>query len=233
LQQTGLLTPNTDEDLMDQALIHSIFYIFAALGLFCALMVISQNNPVRCVLFLVATFFCSAILWMLTGAEFLSLILVLVYVGAVMTLFLFIVMMLNIDVATQQSNLMRYLPFGLILVALLTGLLMVAAPANTFVETKTPEAKTLQSSSELVPVTNNKPMPAPSNTEALGLVLYTDYFLAFELAAIILLVAIVSAITLTHRVIKRSKRQDIKKQIMTEPVDRLMIVSMPSEKEGN
>ena len=111
---------------MHELLNQVVFYVFAALAVGSALMVISENNPVRCVLFLVLTFFASSVLWILVEAEFLALILVLVYVGAVMTLFLFVVMMLNIDIESMKSHFIRYLPFGLIIVALLVGLLMVA-----------------------------------------------------------------------------------------------------------
>jgi len=206
-----------------------IFYVFAGLTILSALLVITQNNPVRCVLFLVLAFFASSVLWILAEAEFLALILVLVYVGAVMTLFLFVVMMLNIDIESMKSHFVRYLPFGFILVALLTGLLMVALPQNSF-----------KSGVEMAVVVNNiagnivpeGAVSAPvSNTEALGLVLYTDYVFAFELAAVILLVAIIAAITLVHRnTPKRSKRQDVVRQIMTRPEDRLSLHKMKSEK---
>ena len=219
---------------MHDLLIQIIFYVFAVLAVGSALMVISQNNPVRCVLFLVLTFFASAGIWILAEAEFLALILVLVYVGAVMTLFLFVVMMLNIDVESIKGHLMRYLPFGLILVALLTGLLLVAIPVDSFkpqshavVESKFVGSQLINSAATPGSLVTNE---AVSNTEALGLVLYTDYFLAFELAAVILLVAIVSAITLVHRGAVRSKKQDIKKQIMTRSKDRVQLISMKSEK---
>lgn len=219
---------------MHDLLVQVIFYIFSALAVGSALMVISQNNPVRCVLFLVLTFFASAILWLLVEAEFLALILVLVYVGAVMTLFLFVVMMLNIDVESIKTHLMRYLPFGLIIVALLTGLLMVAIPADSFKgngevqqSSHTADSQLLDASAPSNVTTSNDNV---SNTEALGLVLYTDYLLAFELAAAILLVAIVSAITLVHRGAIRSKRQNIKEQLMTRAQDRVQLVNMKSEK---
>lgn len=220
---------------MHELLIQVIFYIFAAIAVGSALMVISQNNPVRCVLFLVLTFFASSILWILMEAEFLALILVLVYVGAVMTLFLFVVMMLNIDLESMKSHFIRYLPFGLILVALLTGLLMVAIPADSFKPAMATGTNTNIPGSLLLdaPVQNTVMDPQPeqlSNTEALGMVLYTDYFLAFELAAVILLVAIVSAITLVHRGAVRSRRQDITQQIMTRSEDRVTLISMKSEK---
>ena len=221
---------------MNDLLIQVIFYIFAAIAVFSALMVISQNNPVRCVLFLVLTFFASSVLWILVEAEFLALILVLVYVGAVMTLFLFVVMMLNIDTESIKAHLIRYLPFGLIIVALLVGLLITAVPAdsfksrvanqnNNFVTQSQLQTNILQSSA--TPIVINTRI---SNTEALGLVLYTDYLLAFELAAILLLVAIISAITLVHQGAVGSKRQNIIQQIMTRSEDRVKLISMKSEK---
>lgn len=212
---------------MHELLPQIIFYVFAGLTLMSALMVVTQNNPVRCVLFLVLAFFTSAVLWMLVQAEFLALILVLVYVGAVMTLFLFVVMMLNIDIASMRKHFIRYLPFGLILVAFLTGLLMTAIPAGTFktgVELAVAVDKAVENT--YVPegvVTDAKPL---TNTEALGMVLYTDYVFAFELAAVILLVAIVAAITLVHRNPIRSKRQNIVNQIMTKPEDRIKLLHM-------
>lgn len=218
---------------MHELLIQTVFYVFAALTVGSALMVITQNNPVRCVLFLVLTFFTSAALWLLVEAEFLALILVLVYVGAVMTLFLFVVMMLNIDIELLKSRFKRYLPLGLILVALLTGLLMVAIPEGTFkshVETREMmTSTTLQT--DVVSQRSSKPLVSNgSNTEALGMVLYTDYFLAFELAAVLLLVAIVSAITLVHRGARHSKRQDVKQQIMTRRRDRVELINLKAEK---
>jgi NADH-quinone oxidoreductase subunit J len=205
-------------DLLPQV----IFYLFAGLTIIAALMVITQNNPVRSVLFLVLAFFTSAVLWLLAQAEFLALILILVYVGAVMTLFLFVVMMLNIDIESTKKNLIRYLPFGLILVALLVGLLLKAVPGDLF-RTSVELAK----ESETVLY---EPILPTSNTEALGMVLYTDYMFAFELAAVILLVAIIAAITLVHRKPIRSKRQNIVQQIMTQRSDRVKLVKMKSEK---
>lgn len=219
---------------MHDSLIQFVFYVFAAIAVGSALMVITQNNPVRCVLFLVLTFFASAVLWMLAEAEFLALILVLVYVGAVMTLFLFVVMMLNIDTESIKGHIIRYLPFGLIFVALFTALLMSTISTDTFKSQVEVHPDTMIAGSQLIEANSESdaslPQTAISNTEALGLVLYTDYFLAFELAAVILLVAIVSAITLVHRGAIRSKRQDIRQQIMTRSEDRVKLVSMKSEK---
>ncbi|APF04482.1 TPA: NADH-quinone oxidoreductase subunit J [Legionella pneumophila] len=219
---------------MHEWIIQAIFYIFALLTVLSALMVISQNNPVRCVLFLVLTFFTSAVLWILAEAEFLALILILVYVGAVMTLFLFVVMMLNIDVESMKSHLIKYLPFGLIIVALLTGLLMVAIPKDLFKNSVQIQEKPMSVNSQLMALSTQDELVSPenatSNTEKLGMVLYTDYFLAFEIAAVILLVAIVSAITLVHRGAIRSKRQDITQQIMTRRAERVKLISMKPEK---
>ncbi|WED43155.1 NADH-quinone oxidoreductase subunit J [Legionella cardiaca] len=213
---------------MHDLFLQIVFYIFAGLTLISALMVITQNNPVRCVLFLVLTFFASSVLWIIAEAEFLALILVLVYVGAVMTLFLFVVMMLNIDVESMKAHFVRYLPFGLILVALLTGLLLVAIPDEAFnkaVETKPASPATMSMEDENYVA----PLKTASNTEEIGMALYTDYVFAFELAAVLLLVAIVSAITLAHRGAVRSKRQNITKQLMTRHEDRIELIKMKSE----
>lgn len=214
---------------MHDVLIQVIFYVFSGLAIVSALMVITQNNPVRCVLFLVLTFFASAVLWLLVGAEFLALILVLVYVGAVMTLFLFVVMMLDMDTESVRSHFIRYLPFGLILVALLTGLLLISVPNAWY------KQSVATVSTNAVVVDNDLGDVAAqsiglSNTEQIGMALFTDYVYAFELAAVLLLVAIISAITLAHRGTIRSKRQNIVKQIMTRPEDRIKLISMKSEK---
>ena len=207
-----------------------VFYVFATVAVFSAVMVVTQNNPVRCVLFLVLTFFASAVLWMLQGAEFLSLILILVYVGAVMTLFLFVVMMLNIDVEVRKGHLIHYLPFGLIIVALLVGLLMIALPSKGFKTDISPSTMVGNAGVSLSMGTQAKSLNPPlSNTEQIGMVLYTDYILAFELAAMLLLVAIIAAVTLAQRHLIRSKRQDITKQLMTDSRDRIRLVSMKSE----
>lgn len=213
---------------MNDMLLQTVFYVAAGLAIGSALMVITQNNPVRCVLFLVLTFFASAILWILVQAEFLALILILVYVGAVMTLFLFVVMMLNIDVESMKSHFVRYLPFGLLFVALLTGLLMMSIPMTSFKSPIEVKSTVLATNSQLQ-IEGNVSQATISNTEALGLVLYTDYFLAFELAAVLLLVAIISAVTLVHRNLIRSKRQDIRQQIMTSRDDRVTLINMKSE----
>lgn len=213
---------------MHELLIQVIFYGFAALAVLSALMVITQNNPVRCVLFLVLTFFASSVLWIIAQAEFLALILVLVYVGAVMTLFLFVVMMLDIEVESLRGHFARYLPFGLILVALLTGLLMIALPKKAF-DTSTVE--TSQSVVYQLPTDDSDRQNELTNTQRLGMVLYTDYLLPFEMAAMLLLVAIVAAITLAHTNRIRSKRQDIREQLMTRRDERVRMVKINKDKQ--
>jgi len=192
----------------------SLFFIFAGIAIFSALMVVTLNNPVRCALFLVLAFFCSAGLWILAHAEFLALILVLVYVGAVMTLFLFVVMMLDIDIESMKRHFVRYLPLGLIIVALLVGLMITAIKPEHY-------GVTHQVASAVSSL---------SNAERLGMVLYTDYVYAFELAAVLLLIAIISAIALTNRGARHSKQQDVTKQIMTNRDDRLRVVKMKATK---
>lgn len=218
---------------MVSSMIEVFFYIFAGLAVASALMVITQNNPVRCVLFLVLTFFATSVLWLLQGAEFLSLVLILVYVGAVMTLFLFVVMMLNVDIEVRKNQLWRYIPFGLIIVALLVGLLLVAIPkgfvqlnAQTSEMAVTIAGNESAASSE----SDSQHQPALSNTEEIGAVLYTEYVYAFEIAAVILLVAIVAAVGLAQRQIRTTKRQDIKQQLMVQAKDRVQLVSMKASK---
>lgn len=190
-----------------------IFYCFASLAVLSGVMIVTQSNPVRTVLWLVFTFFCSSILWLLVNAEFLALILVLVYVGAVMTLFLFVIMMVNTDIELQQTRLLRYLPIGLLLVAVLVGLLYGTLPTMEWYQQAA-----------------NSVTAMGANTQAIGMVLYTHYVLAFEIAAVILLVAIVAAITLAHRVVPSSaKRQNIREQLMVRREDRVTLVAMRSE----
>lgn len=214
---------------MHELLLHTIFYVFSALTILSAVMVVTQNNPVRCVLFLVLAFLTSSVLWLLVKAEFLALILVLVYVGAVMTLFLFVVMMLNVDVESKRSHFFKYLPFSLVVVAVLTGLLIKAIPAGTFQTGEKLSIAVKQVVNEVV--ISGTPVPAHvmSNTEALGSVLYTDYVFAFELAAVILLVAIIAAITLVHRGAIRAKQQNVVRQIMTKRDNRVRLIKMKSE----
>ncbi len=193
-----------------------VFYFFAAVALLSAMMVITSRNPVRGVLFLVLTFFCSSVLWMLLQAEFLALVLIFVYIGAVMTLFLFVVMMLNIDLAPKKEGFVLYLPIGLIVMAMLVGLMLIAIGPEHF------------SGAQFA---NLAPVPADySNVKGLAAVLYTDYLYAFELAAVLLLVAIISAISLAFRGPQRRKVQNLKEQIAVSKQQRLKLVDLKMEK---
>lgn len=197
-------------------LLHTVlFYTFAAVLIGAAFGVILSRNPVHGVMFLVLAFFQSALLWIMAEAEFLGIILVLVYVGAVMVLFLFVVMMLDIDVESVRQGFARYAPLG-IGVALLMAFELAqliwlrsrgAAGGGSFAETA----------------------EGYNNTKALGSVLYTEYVYAFEIAAVILLLAIVAAITLTMRKRPGLKVQDIGKQVSVRSKDRLRVVKMESE----
>jgi NADH-quinone oxidoreductase subunit J len=194
----------------------AIFYFFAAILVFAGLRVITARNPVHAALFLVLAFFTAAGLWMLLEAEFLAITLVLVYVGAVMVLFLFVVMMLDINLDRLREGFWNYLP----LAGFVSALLMVEM------------ALILGSRHFGVDVMGT---PAPhaadySNTKELGRLLYTDYVYAFELAAVILLVAIVAAIALTLRRRKDSKFIDPAEQVKVKRNDRLRIVKMDAVK---
>ncbi len=194
-----------------------IFYIFAVSTVITATAVVTVKNPVHAALFLVLTFFTSAIIWMSLEAEFLAISLVLVYVGAVMVLFIFVVMMLDINIARLREGFVRYLPLGLFVAAVMLGLMLKVVTSDVFV---------LDIGSE--------PLPKPvdfSNTKALGSVLYTEYVFAFEIAAVILLVAIIAAISLTMRKRPATKYQDPTSQIRVSKADRLRIVKMPASEE--
>ena len=189
-----------------------LFYFFAIIQVLAAVRVITVKNPVHAALFLVLTFVSASALWLLLEAEFLGIVLVLVYVGAVMVLFLFVVMMLDINVAELRAGFTRYLPAGL-LVAVAMVVMMGAVLTQKIFQQEAPAPTAL----------------SESNTEALGNVLYTDYVYSFELAAVILLVAIVAAITLTMRRRPGTKHQDIAKQVRVRREDRIRLVGMKSE----
>ena len=195
-----------------------IFYFLSAILLFAGLRVITARNPVHAALYLVLAFFTAAGVWLLLEAEFLAIALVLVYVGAVMVLFLFVVMMLDINLDKLREGFWESLP-----VALPVGILMAIEMALIL--------GTKHFGVERV----SAPAPHPagySNTAELGRVLYTDYLLTFELAAIILLVAIVAAIALTLRDRKDSKFIDPADQVKVKRADRIRMVSMPAEVEA-
>jgi len=187
-----------------------LFYAFSALAILSASQVILSKNPVRAVLYLVLTFFIMGGVWLLLEAEFLAITLVLVYVGAVMVLFLFVVMMLDVDLATVRSGFTRYLPLGLcVSVLVVVGLVYAVSQGQFGLEHfKTPE-----------------PLPASySGVKHLGELLYTQYLYPFELAGILLLVAIIAAISLTFRGSRGSKAPAPDKQIQVSKKDRLRMV---------
>jgi len=195
----------------------AIFYFFSAILVFAGLRVITARNPVHAALFLVLAFFTAAGLWMLLEAEFLAIVLVLVYVGAVMVLFLFVVMMLDINLDKLREGFWDYLPIaGFVSVLLMIEMALILGSRHFGLDVMaTPEAH-----------------PADySNTKELGRLLYTDYVYAFELAAVILLVAIVAAIALTLRRRKDSKYIDPAEQVKVRRNDRLRIIKMQAEKK--
>lgn len=196
-----------------------LFYLFAAILIFAATRVITVRNPVHAVLFLVLAFFTSAALWLLLEAEFLAITLVLVYVGAVMVLFLFVVMMLDINVAPLREGFTKYLPVGVVVASLIVLEMGLVLGSRFFATTNFAE-----------PLPHS---PDYSNTKALGEVLYTNYVYPFEIAAVILLVAIIAAITLTLRQRPETKYQDPARQINVRRDERLRMVKMASEKKHN
>ena len=199
-------------------LLHTVlFYMFSIVLIGAALGVVFSKNPVHGVMFLVLAFFQSALLWMLAEAEFLAIVLVLVYVGAVMVLFLFVVMMLDINVETVRKGLGRYAPLGIgvaLLMAFELAQLIWLRSAGSV--GSGPFAETAE---------------GYNNTKALGAVLYTEHVYAFEIAAVILLLAIVAAITLTMRKRPGLKQQDIAKQVAVRAKDRIRVVKMDAEEK--
>ena len=197
-------------------IVNVLFYSFGAILVATALGVITARNPVHCALFLVFAFFNSAVIWLLLEAEFLAITLLVVYVGAVMVLWLFVVMMLDVDVTRLREGFTRYAPLGALVA------LIVIAQIGLVVY-----VRRLGLSADLVPV----PKPEGySNTAALGELLYTKYLYPFEVAAVILLVAIVAAITLTMRRRAGQKLQDINRQVAVRASDRVRIVKMDAER---
>lgn len=196
-------------------LVEILFYAFAAVLVGAGIGVITSRNPVFSALYLVLAFFTSAVIWLLLEAEFLALVLVLVYVGAVMVLFLFVVMMLDINIEELKKGFTRYAPLGAIV-----AFIMVVEIINV-VYVKRLGLDALPA----VP-----PLPEGySNTKELGAVLYTDYVYPFQVAAVILLVAIVAAIVLTMRQRTGHKVQDAAKQVAVRREDRVRIVKMKAE----
>jgi NADH-quinone oxidoreductase subunit J len=189
------------------------FYVFAGILVLASLRVITTRNPVQAALWLVLSFFTAAGIWLLLQAEFLAIALVLVYVGAVMVLFLFVVMMLDVNFDSLRRHFRSYVPIGALVGALvlLEMTLVIVGGA-------------------IGPVGGEPPAPTGSNTRALGQLIYVDYVYPFEVAAVVLLVAIVAAIALTHRQRKESKYQQPGAQVKVRRGDRVRLVKMPSEK---
>ena len=198
------------------SLVSILFYFFATVLVVSAAMVVTIRNPVKAALFLVLSFFSAACIWMTLEAEFLSIALVLVYVGAVMVLFLFVVMMLDIDVESMREGFARNLPVGALVAGVMVVEFAVVMMSDRFDSQSLPR-----------PAGHG---PDYSNTKELGLVLYTDYVFAFEVAGLILLVAIVAAIVLTMRRRPNTRYQSPSEQVKVNKSERLRIVSMPAEK---
>jgi NADH-quinone oxidoreductase subunit J len=197
-------------------IVNVLFYVFGAILVATALGVITARNPVHCALFLVAAFLNSAVIWLLLEAEFLAVTLIVVYVGAVMVLWLFVVMMMDVDLAKLRQGFTRYAPLG----ALIALIVVVQIGIVVYV-------KQLGLDPSAAP-----PVPKPqgySNTLELGKLLYTQYLYPFEVAAVILLVAIVAAITLTMRRREGQKLQDISRQVAVRAKDRVRVVKMDAE----
>ena len=192
------------------------FYLFSTVILLSSLMVISAKNPVHSVLFLILSFINAAGIFVILHAEFLAMILIIVYVGAVAVLFLFVVMMLDIKSSISKENILQYMPIGL-----LVGLVFIAELVIVLINTKL-DLTSIQILSN--PMSN---FVGQSNTEAIGSVLYTNYILYFQLSGIILLVAMIGSIVLTLR-----EREGVKRQIISEQLERRGKIDLVDVKSG-
>jgi NADH-quinone oxidoreductase subunit J len=192
-----------------------LFYAFAGVLVMSAIGMITSRNPVHAAMYLVFAFFNSAIIWMLMEAEFLAIVLVLVYVGAVMVLFMFVVMMLDINLAQLREGFTRYAPLGAVIA------IVVIAEIASVVVVRSLGLSSVQSAAAVA---------TTSNTRELGYLIYTKYLYPFELAAVLLLIAIVAAIVLTLRRREGHKAQDISAQVAVRAKDRVRIIKMPAEK---
>jgi NADH-quinone oxidoreductase subunit J len=190
------------------------FYLFASLVIASAALTVSARNPVHSVLWLILAFFNSAGLFILLGAEFLAMILVVVYVGAVAVLFLFVVMMLDIDFAELRAGFARYAPFGVLLVLVLLAEMIFAVAAWS--------AGGIDMAAKTAPTPETIP-----NIEAIGILLYTRYLYIFEGAGLVLLVAMIGAIVLTHRARGDVRTQNVTRQVMRRPEEAIRKVSPP------
>ncbi len=192
------------------------FYFLAAVTAGSALAVISVRNSVHAALFLVLTFFSCACIWLLAEAEFLAIALVLVYVGAVMVLFLFVVMMLDIKAEPLREGFTRYLPVGIVIAGVMFAEMVVLIGVRKFEQS--------------FPVDDPAAAAGVSNIEWLGKAMFTEYLYPFEIAAVILTVAIIAAIMITLRKRVGTKHQDPSRQVQVQRADRVRLVSMPAEK---
>tara|TARA_B100001029_G_C15044295_1_gene445954 strand:+ start:258 stop:872 length:615 start_codon:yes stop_codon:yes gene_type:complete len=192
------------------------FYLFSAILLLSSLMVISTKNPVHSVLFLILAFLNAAGIFVILHAEFLAMILIIVYVGAVAVLFLFVVMMLDFKTSLEKDNILQYMPIGLLI-----GLVFIAELVIVLINTRL-DLSNIQILSN--PLDN---FSDQSNTEAIGSILYTNYVLYFQLSGVILLVAMVGSIVLTLR-----DREGVKRQIVSEQVDRKGKIELVDVKSG-
>jgi NADH-quinone oxidoreductase subunit J len=196
--------------------ITALFYVFSAVLLLAALRVITARSTVHAVLFLVLAFFSASCIWMLLRAEFLAIALVLVYVGAVMVLFLFVVMMLDIDTSSLRAGFWKHLPLAGLVGSLVALELALVLMRGFQLEAPAQSAKALEM----------------GNTKLLGIEVYTDYLYPLQLAAVLLLVAIIAAITLTLRRRANTRRQDPAAQVRVKKADRLRIVKLPAVQAG-
>lgn len=192
-----------------------VFYLFGGILLLSASMVVVMRNPIHAALFLVLAFFASAAIWLLLQAEFLAITLVLVYVGAVMVLFLFVVMMLDINLVSVREGFARYLPIGISVAVLMVTAMGLVVGSDYFTSETYMAMKSIG--------------PDYSNTKELGLTLYTQYLYQFEIAGAILLVAIIAAISLSMSKAKVKKTTNPEEQVVVKKDDRLRVVKMESE----
>ena len=191
----------------------SAFYLFSFSAIIGGLMTVISRNPVHSVLWLILAFLSSAGLFVLLGAEFLAMLLIIVYVGAVAVLFLFVVMMLDVDFSTLKAEMASYLPLALLIGVVLIMQLSVAFGVWSYADTAPGAREALINSTD-------------HNTQAIGMILYDQYFILFQLAGLILLVSMIGAILLTLRHRKNVKRQDILAQIYRDPNDALEVVDI-------
>jgi NADH-quinone oxidoreductase subunit J len=194
-----------------------IFWVFAVILVFAAGRVITVRNPVHAAMHLVLAFFTCAGLWLLLEAEFLAITLVLVYVGAVMVLFLFVVMMLDINMSPLREGFVRYLPLGVVIALVVFSEMFAVVGVKYF-------------GRDVIAIPERHGADY-SNVRELGSVLYTDYVYPFEIASVILLVAIIAAIVLTMRKRPETKSQNVTEQVVVKPADRVRVVKMASEEK--